>query len=104
MAKAGRRRRRQPFEPAPRFRAARRRRAGWRMNLRADMMRDQTDDAFAVDRRQSLARISQPFGETINPDARPGFSITSDDGNVSRNRAMAGPSAVRSIRRAAWTF
>ena len=39
-------------------------------------------DAFAVDRRQSLARISQPFGETINPDAPVRVQHHLDDGNV----------------------
>ena len=52
------------------------------MNLRANVMRDQTHDAFAVDRRQSLARISQPFGETINPDAPVRVQHHLDDGNV----------------------
>jgi hypothetical protein len=38
------------------------------MDLRADMVGDQTDDAFAVFRRQALARIGEALGEAVDPE------------------------------------
>ena len=52
------------------------------MNLRANVMRDQTHDAFAIGRRQSLARISQPFGEPVDPDTSVRVQHHLDDGSV----------------------
>src|SRR3546814_1596781 len=40
-----------------------------RMNVDADMVGDQTDDALAVRRRQSFARVGQAFTEPIDPKA-----------------------------------
>jgi hypothetical protein len=68
------------------------------MNLGADMMGDQPHDAFAIGGRQRLARIGQPFGEPVDPEPPVGVQHHLDDGGSSRNRAMAGPSAVRSMR------
>ena len=69
------------------------------MNLRADMMRDQPHDAFAIGGRQVAARIGQPFGQSVDPDAPVRVQHHLDDGHVFQSsRAMAGPSAVRSIR------
>jgi hypothetical protein len=68
------------------------------MDLGADMMCDQAHDALAIGGRQSLAGIGQS-SESRSIQMRPsGFSITSTIAASSRNRAMAGPSAVRSIR------
>jgi hypothetical protein len=74
------------------------------MDLGADMMRDQAHDALAIGGRQPLARVGQPFGKPVDPDAPVGFSITSTTAASSRKRAMAGPSAVRSIRAARQPF
>ncbi len=37
------------------------------MNLRADMVRDQPHDAFAIGGRHRLAGIGKPFGQAIDP-------------------------------------
>ncbi len=37
------------------------------MHLCTDVMRDETDDAFAIDSYKPLAGIDQPFCETIDP-------------------------------------
>ena len=37
------------------------------MDLRADMMGDETDDALAILRRQAFAGIGQAFGEAVDP-------------------------------------
>ena len=37
------------------------------MHLRADMVRDQPHDAFAIGGGQTLARIGQPFGQAVDP-------------------------------------
>ncbi len=37
------------------------------MNLRADMMRDQPNDAFAIGGGQALARVGKPFGQAVDP-------------------------------------
>jgi hypothetical protein len=37
------------------------------VHFRANMMRDEADDAFAIGRREPLSRIGQPFGQTIDP-------------------------------------
>lgn len=38
------------------------------MDFRADMMRDQPDDAFAVLRREPLAGLGQSLGQPVDPD------------------------------------
>jgi hypothetical protein len=71
------------------------------MNLGADMMRDQPDDAFAIGGGQHLARIGQPFGEPVDPEPPVGFSITSTTAGSSsqtgrwRRRARCAASARR---------
>jgi hypothetical protein len=37
------------------------------MHFRTNMMGDEADDALAIDSREPLARIDQPFGQTIDP-------------------------------------
>ena len=69
-----------------------------RVALRADMMGDQAHDVFAIGRCEPLARVGQAFREPVDPQPPFGFSITSTTAGSSRKRAMAGPSAVRSIR------
>ena len=52
------------------------------MNLRADVMGDQAHDAFAIGGGQSLARIGQPFGEAVDPDASVRIQHHLDDGVI----------------------
>jgi hypothetical protein len=68
------------------------------MNLGADMMGDQPDDALAVGGRQPLARIGQPFGEPVDPEPPVGIEHHLDDAGSSSHRGDRRPSAVRSIR------
>jgi hypothetical protein len=88
----------QPLEPLPRLGQLGRDARGAGMNLGADMMGDQTDDALAVGRRQPLTRIGEPFGEPVDPEPPIGVEHHLDDRGVFQKRAIAGPSAVRSIR------
>jgi len=37
------------------------------MHLRTDVMRDETDDSFAVGSCEPLAGVDQPFCQTIDP-------------------------------------
>src|SRR3546814_2666762 len=53
-----------------------------RMNVDADMVGDQTDDALAVRRRQSFARVGQAFTEPIDPKASVGVEHDFDDGGI----------------------
>ena len=39
------------------------------MDLGADMMRDETNDSFAVGGRQPFARVRQPIRQPVDPDA-----------------------------------
>ena len=68
------------------------------MNLGADMVRDQAHDALAIGGRQALAGIGEPFGQPVDPEPPVGVEHHLDDRGSSRNPAMAGPSAVRSMR------
>jgi hypothetical protein len=54
------------------------------MDLGADMMRDQADDALAIGGRQPLAGVGQPFGKPVDPEPPVGFSITSTTAASSR--------------------
>jgi hypothetical protein len=74
--------RQQTLEPLARLGQLGRDTRGARMNLRADMVRDQADDALAIGGRQSLPGIGQPFRETVDPDAPVGVQHHLDDGSV----------------------
>ena len=52
------------------------------MNLRSNVMGNEAHDAFAVCGRQPLARIGEPFGQTINPQPAIGIEHHFDDGGV----------------------
>src|SRR3546814_7079726 len=52
------------------------------MNVDADMVGDQPDDALAVRRRQSFARVGQAFTEPIDPKASVGVEHDFDDGGI----------------------
>jgi hypothetical protein len=72
------------------------------VNLRADMVGDQAHDALAIGGRQSLARIGQPFGEPVDPDAPVGVQHHLDDGGVFQKardgRAERGAQHARAAR------
>jgi hypothetical protein len=68
------------------------------VDLGADVMRDKTDDPFAVGRSQALARVRKPIRQPVDPDAAIGISMTSTTLGSSSHAAIAGPSAVRSMR------
>jgi len=62
------------------------------------MVRDESHDPFAICGRQ-LAPVSASPSDSRSIQSRPsGLSITSTIDGSSRNRAMAGPRAVRSMR------
>ena len=72
------------------------------MDVDADMMRDQTDDALAVGRRQSLARVGKAFTEPVDPEAPVGIEHDFDDGRVGEpggdRRAERGAQHTRAAR------
>src|SRR5215510_16068457 len=59
--------RKQSFESLTAFRQLRENAWSCRMHLRTNMMRDEPDDAFAIDSREPFTRIDQPFPQTIDP-------------------------------------
>jgi hypothetical protein len=68
------------------------------MDLGADMMGHQPHDPLAIGGRERRASVGKP-SDSRSIQSRPsGLSMTSTVMGSSRNRAMAGPSAVRSIR------
>jgi hypothetical protein len=70
------------------------------MDLGADMMRDQADDALAIGGRQR-SPVSDSPSEPVDPDAPVRVQHHLDDGASSRNRAMAGRArCAASARRA----
>ena len=69
------------------------------MDLGADMVRDEADDALAVGGGQRLAGIGQARADSRSTQSRPsGLSMTSTTPGSSSQAAIAGPSAVRSMR------
>ena len=52
------------------------------MNLRADMMRDQPHDAFAIGGGQAFARVGKPFGQPVHPKATVRVQHYLDHGRV----------------------
>ena len=52
------------------------------MNLRADMMRDQPHDTFAIGGGQPFARIGKPFGQPVHPKAAVRVQHHLDHGRV----------------------
>jgi hypothetical protein len=65
------------------------------MNLGADVVRDQANDALAIGWRQSLP-VSESHSDSRSTQSRPsGLSITSTIASSSRSRAIA---ALRSMR------
>jgi hypothetical protein len=91
-------RRQQALEPLSRLGQFGRDARGAGMDFGADMVRDQPHDAFAIGGREPLTRVGQPFGQTVDPDATVGVQHHLDDRGIFQKPAMAGPSAVRSIR------
>ncbi len=59
--------RQQPLEPLAPFRQLGRDARGAGVNLDADMMRDQADDALAIGSAQQFARVADTFAEPIEP-------------------------------------
>jgi hypothetical protein len=49
------------------------------MDLRADMVGDEADDALAIGERQPLARIGEPVRKTIDPEPAVGVEHHLDD-------------------------
>ena len=74
--------RQQTLEPLPRLGQLRRhpRRTG--MDLRADMVRDETDDALSVRGGEALARVGQPAGQPVDPEPPVGVQHNLDDVRV----------------------
>ncbi len=68
------------------------------MHLGADMMGDKAIDPLSAGRRQPFARVRQPIRQPVDPDARPGLSMTSMTLASSSHAAIAGPNAVRNMR------
>ena len=56
------------------------------MNLDADVVRDQANDALAVRRRQRQTRVADPFAEPIEPEPAIGVQHHFDDGGVVQPR------------------
>ena len=52
------------------------------MNLSADMMRDKSQDAFPIARRQTLSRIEKPTHQPIDPEPAVRIEHDFDDGGV----------------------
>ena len=52
------------------------------MNLGADVMGDQANDALAVCSRQPLARIGEPFGQAVDPQPPIGVEHHFNDAGV----------------------
>ena len=68
------------------------------MDFGADMVGDQANDPFAIGRRQPLTRIGKPARQPVDPEPPVGVQHHLDDAGSSRKAAIAGPSAVRSMR------
>jgi hypothetical protein len=68
------------------------------MDLGADMMRDQAHDALAIGGRQPSRRCRKALRKAGRSRCAHRVQHHLDDGRVFQKRAMAGPSAVRSIR------
>src|SRR3546814_4082177 len=73
----GHHRRQQTLEPLPRLGQLSRDPRRTRMNLGADMMRDQPDDALAIGGRQPFTRVGEPFGKTVDPE--PPIGVRSEE-------------------------
>jgi len=52
------------------------------MNLGADVMRDQADNAFAVGCRQPLTRIGKTFGQAVDPQPPVGVEHHFNDAGI----------------------
>ena len=88
-----------PFEPLAGLGQLGRdaRRAG--MHLGADMVGDEAHDALAIGRRQTLAGIGKAARQPVDPEPAVGIEHHLDDARDLRAKpAIAGPSAVRSMR------
>ena len=69
------------------------------MDLGADMMRDQANDALGIGRRDPVAGILEAAGEAVDPEPAVGIEHDLDDARIFQmSRRSAGPSAVRSMR------
>lgn len=52
------------------------------MNLGADMVRDESNDALAIGRRQPFTRVGESFGEPVDPEPPIGVEHHLDDKRV----------------------
>jgi hypothetical protein len=68
------------------------------VNLRADVMGDQSDDAFPVGDGQALTGIRQAARKPVDPQPTVGVKHHFNDVGIVKKRAIAGPNAVRSMR------
>jgi len=74
--------RQQPLEPLPRSGQLRRDARGAGMDLGADMVGDEADDALAVRRRQPLAGVGEAVAEPVDPQPPVGVQHYLEDGRV----------------------
>ena len=68
------------------------------MNLGADMVRDQANDALAIGGRQALAGVGKPSRQPVDPQPPIGVEHHLDDRWIFQEAGDRGPSAVRSMR------
>ena len=71
------------------------------MDLGADMVRDQADDALAIGGRQALTGIGEPFGQPVDPEPPVGVEHHLDDRGVFQKPAIGGPERRAQHARAA---
>jgi len=73
------------------------------MNLGADMMRDKSQDAFAIARRQTLSGIGKSTRQPVDPEPTVGVEHNLDDRWVFKperdRRAKRGAQHARATRR-----
>lgn len=83
---------------APRFRQLGGDAGAAGMDFGADMVRDEANDALAVGGRQPFTRVGESLRQAVDPEPPIGVEHHLDDRGSSRNWAIAGPKAVRSMR------
>lgn len=68
------------------------------MNFCSYIVRDQSDDSFAIRCRKALSGVCKAARQSVDPQPAVGIEHHLDDCRIFQNPAMAGPNAVRSIR------
>jgi hypothetical protein len=74
--------RQQTLEPFPRLGQLRRHARHAGMDLGADMMRDEADNALSVRGGEALARVRQPIRQSVDPEPPVGVQHNLDDSGV----------------------